>query len=143
MIRRFAGLSRFVLTASMVAACAAQPTPAAPPTVTTAPTLVPADSDSPAAGICGPMEGDTATFVVSLDVPSPRCAQVHPSQRLEIVNATSAAVVVTFAGRDLRVEAGASYPIDEAFGTYLAPGVHFIYVTQGTGNLPELWLLPE
>jgi hypothetical protein len=89
------------------------------------------------------MEGEAATFVVSLDVPSPRCAQVHPSQRLEIINATAESVVVTFAGRELPVEAGGSFRIDEAFGSYLAPGVHFIYVTQGTGNLPELWLLPE
>jgi hypothetical protein len=113
------------------------------PTSTTPPTLIPADSDSPAAGICGAMEGETVTFAISLDVPSPRCAQVRPSQRLEIVNTTDAPVVVTFAGRELPIEARGSFRIDEAFGSYLAPGVHFIYVTQGTGNLPELWLLPE
>lgn len=147
MIRRVTGIPLFVLAVLLAAACAglpaAAPAPTAPEAATAAPTLIPADSDSPAAGICGAMEGETATFVVSLDVPSPRCAQVYSSQRLEIVNATPAAIVVTFAGRDLPIEAGASFRIEEAFGSYLAPGVHFIFVTQGTGNLPELWLLPS
>jgi hypothetical protein len=64
-------------------------------------------------------------------------------QRLEIANPTAAGVVVTFAGRDIPVEAGGVFRIDDPFGSYLAPGVHFMYVTQGTGNLPEFWLLPE
>jgi len=132
-----------LLAASLSGACATTPTPTVQPTATTAPTLIPPDSDSPAAGICGLMEGDWVRFTVSLDVPSPRCAQVRPGQRLEIANSTGDPVVVTFAGRDHPIQSGASLRIDEPFGSYLASGVHFIYVTEGTGNLPELWLLPE
>jgi hypothetical protein len=113
------------------------------PAATVAPTLIPADSDSPAAGICGAMDGDWVTFTVSLDVPSPRCMQVHPVQRIEIANPTADPVVVTFAGQEIGVEPGASQRIDSPFGSYLAPGVHSLYVTQGIGNLPEFWLLPE
>lgn len=134
----------FVLIGAILAlACAAVSAPTATPTATPPSTLIPADADSPAAGICGLMEGEWVTFTVSLDVPSPRCAQLRPSQRLEISNPTPAAVVVTFAGQDFSIEAGNNVRIDEPLGSYLAPGVHDIYVTQGSGNLPELWLLPE
>jgi hypothetical protein len=132
-----------LLAAAFFAACAPAPTPTALPTPTIAPTLIPADSDTPAAGICGPMDGDWVTFTVSLDVPSPRCIQVHPGQRLEVANPTADLVVITFAGQEIAVEAGASQRIDSPFGSYLAPGVHSLYVTQGSGNLPEFWLLPE
>lgn len=132
-----------LLPAAFVAACAPAPTPTGPPAATIAPTLIPADSDSPAAGICGTMDGDWVTFMVSLDVPSPRCMQVHPGQRIEIANPTADPVVVTFAGQQIAIEAGASQRIDAPFGSYLAPGVHSLYVTHGTGSLPEFWLLPE
>jgi hypothetical protein len=132
-----------LLPAAFVAACAPAPTPTGLPPATIAPTLIPADSDSPAAGICGTMDGDWVTFTVFLDVPSPRCIQVHPGQRMEIANPTAGPIVVTFAGREMAIEAGASQRIDSPFGSFLAPGVHSLYVTQGSGNLPEFWLLPE
>ena len=133
-----------ILSAALLAvACAVQPALPATPAATTAPTLIPPDADTPAAGICAETDSEWVTFTVSLEVPDPRCWQVRPSQRLEIANPTAAAVVVTFAGRDIPTDAGATARIDEPFGSYLAPGVHFIYVTQGAGNLPEFWLLPE
>ena len=133
-----------ILSAALLAvACAVQPALPATPSATTAPTLIPPDADTPAAGICAETDSEWVTFTVSLEVPDPRCWQVRPSQRLEIANPTAAAVVVTFAGRDIPTDAGATARIDEPFGAYLAPGVHFIYVAEGSGNLPELWLLPE
>lgn len=148
MKRRAAGPLLFVLASWLAGACAPRPapTPTMIPTesATSAPTLIPPDADTPAAGICGEAGSEWATFVVSLEgPPDPRCWQVRPHQRLEIVNPTGNPVVITFAGRELPIEAGASHRIDEAFGSYLAPGVHFIFVTQGSGNLPEFWLLPE
>ena len=133
-----------ILSAALLAvACAVQPALPATPSATTAPTLIPPDADTPAAGICAETDSEWVTFTVSLEVPDPRCWQVRPSQRLEIANPTAAAVVVTFAGRDIPTDAGATARIDEPFGSYLAPGVHLIYVAEGSGNLPELWLLPE
>ncbi len=145
-------IALFSLPAWVVAACGPQPAPLATPTavppatptITTAPTLIPPDADTPAAGICAEAESEWVTFTVSLEgPPDPRCWQVRPSQRLEIANPTPDRVVVTFAGQDHSVEPGTTVRVDQAFGSYLAPGVHFMYVTQGAGNLPEFWLLPE
>lgn len=116
------------------------PTSPPPPTSTTAPILFPADSDTPAAGICATFESEVVSLEIVLDVPAPRCAIVTADQRLEVVNRTGAAIGVRFAGYEFQLQDGEAHLIDAPMGAYLAPGVHNIRVTDNAGNAPELWL---
>jgi len=112
-----------------------------PTEVTPAPTLFPPDSDTPAAGICAEYETDVVTIEIVVEgPPTPRCVVIAPSQRLEVINRTTAAVEARFAQNEFALQPDETYFIDRPFGAYLAPGVHNLRISGGVGNAPELWL---
>ncbi len=100
--------------------------------------LKPPDSDQPAAGICGPVSGDVVVVNISADEPSPRCVKVTSNQRLQVVNTTDGPVQVQLAHFNVQLQPSQALLFDAAFGSYLAPGVHWLRVTGGNG--PEIWL---
>lgn len=100
--------------------------------------LKPPDSDQPASGICDPAPGDVVTVNISADVSSPRCVKVAGHQRLQVVNTTDASVQVQLAQFNVQLQPGQAHFFDASFASYLAPGVHWLRVTSGSG--PEIWL---
>ena len=139
----------FLVVALAAAGCSSPPAsesilPAEGPPlteVTPAPTLFPPDSDTPAAGICAEYETDVITNEIVVEgPPSPRCVVITPSQRLEVINRTTAAVEARFAQNEFALQPDETYFIDRPFGVYLAPGVHNLRISGGVGNAPELWL---
>jgi hypothetical protein len=101
--------------------------------------LKPPDSDQPAAGICDPASGDVVTVNINADVPYPRCMKVLGNQRLQVVNATDATVQVQLAQFNVQLQPGQAQFFNASFGSYLAPGVHWLRTTGGSG--PEIWLI--
>ncbi len=101
--------------------------------------LKPPDSAQPAAGICDPTAGEVIAVSISTDVPSPRCVKVTGNQRLQVVNATAAAVQVQLAQFNVQLQPGQAQLFDAPSGSYLAPGVHWLRVIGG--NAPEIWLM--
>ena len=105
------------------------------------PTLKSADSDTPAAGICGRVEGGLVevTFGSGPDgLPlGGRCLQVTPKQQLRLVNATAGQVRFSFGAFEIDLAPGAAQLLDKAVGEYLAPGAHLL------PNAPEIWLVEE
>jgi DNA-binding CsgD family transcriptional regulator len=119
---------------------------------TTSPTasvsnLKPADSQSPAAGICARDPGNgQARIQFNVDVPAPRCQLVIATTYLHLVNNTEASVdfeLGSFSG-SLPPAGDAVSPLPA--GQFLAPGVHVIRSTAyggGSGTLVgsgEVWL---
>jgi hypothetical protein len=113
------------------------PVTSTPPVAAEA-TLVPPISNEPAAGICATAEGEWATAEILPDAPSPRCLKVTGQQRLKVVNRTNAAVRAQLGPFSVEVQPGAEGVLDRPFGAFLAPGVHQVIVTPGSG--PEVWL---
>jgi hypothetical protein len=95
-------------------------------------------SQSPAAGICGSMNGDLITVTIYPDIPNPRCVEARPEQRLKVVNQTSGPLHVAIGLFQADIEPDENYTFDKAVGEYLAPGVHLIQVSPCCS--PELWL---
>jgi len=115
------------------------------PTTTAAPTLEsseltavplkPADSDTPASGICASSDGDIVEATLTADgPPMPRCVKVTAAQRLKIINGTTAPVRIMLGHFDVEIPAGRQAVLDKPVGEYLAPGVHLMV------NGPEVWL---
>ncbi len=97
--------------------------------------LKPADSDTPASGICASSDGDIVQATLTTDgPPMPRCLKVTAAQRLKIINGTTAAVRISLGHFDVEIPAGGQAVLDEPVGEYLAPGVHLMV------NGPEVWL---
>jgi len=101
--------------------------------------LKPPDAEQPAAGICDPGGGDVVAVNISADVPSPRCVKVKGNQRLQVVNATDGPAQVQLAPFNVQLQPGQAQLFDASFGSYLAPGVHWLRTTGGNG--PEIWLI--
>ncbi len=110
----------------------------APVNIAVVANLKPPDNIQPASGICDPASGDIVSVNISADVPSPRCVKVAGHQRLQVVNATTTPVQVQLAQFNVPLQPGQAQLFDAAFGSYLAPGVHWLRVTAGNG--PEIWL---
>lgn len=103
--------------------------------------LYPADAATPASGVCGQVSGTRVIITANLDLPSPTCAQVSPSQSLTVTNGTTQTINVTFASYQFSVAPGASHNISASFGSYLKPGVHFLkFGNLYTGSNAEVWL---
>ena len=105
------------------------------------PALFPPESDTPAAGICEQASGNPVELVLTLDVPSPRCMQLHPGQTLALANRTGTALLARLAWYEIPLEPEETVLLDVPVGSFLAPGVHHLDL-QGSGNSPEIWLLP-
>jgi len=98
----------------------------------------PADSDTPAAGICSdPPIGQVATFTFGLDTPHPRCGKVLPRQRLRLVNDRPETTTFSFLGERFRLVPGSSITLSPLLGDIWEPGVHRL----GLSNGPEIWLV--
>jgi len=100
--------------------------------------LVPADADSPAAGICGSIQDDPVTIILGLDssgMPlAGRCISISPIQRIKFVNQSGSPLNFQFEGFNINAAVGGEIVLDQPVGEYLANGVHFI------PNGPELWV---
>jgi hypothetical protein len=105
--------------------------------------LVAPGSDTPAAGTCGSAGGSVVEVVLNPDIPSPRCVRVTAAQRLRLRNSTGESVTVTFAGSSTTLASGQTHLYDQAFGDYLAPGVHRVSVSFYGDSGPEIWLQPN
>ncbi len=107
--------------------------------------LIPADSRTPAAGICAMPTGPFAIVEVNPDAAAPRCQFVRPGQRLRVVNTSDrfgqpgTPVTVTFAEFAPRVlQIGESTTFARRFGNYLATGVHSVRISPYSGA--DIWL---
>ena len=116
-------------------------TTATPVTPAPSPQLAPAESEFPAASTCN-SQPDVVTFDLVPGVPSPRCAQATQGQHLHFDNHTGQTVVITFATSTITITDGQPADLEEAVGTYLAPGVHVAHVDYYGGNGPEIWVQP-
>lgn len=125
--------------------------PATPPSPQAAPAPIPApapkpkapaESQTPASGFCpGPETSPTITMTIGEATPRPRCQKVTAIQSLVVHNATGKTITVELAGRSFSLAPDQYNNIDEAFGSYLEPGVHTIKTSAyAGGNGPELWL---
>jgi hypothetical protein len=106
-------------------------------------TLWPADSEAPAAGVCGgPPAGGVVHFDINVDVPAPRCSVVRPDQALELTNKTGEAIGIQLADVYESLIPGATTTLFTAsFGSYLALGVHVVHVSYYHGSGPEIWIV--
>ena len=95
-------------------------------------------AQSPAAGLCGEFDQDTATIVINPDIPDPRCAKVHPHQKLKVINMRGESIQVRIGPFEAQIPDGSSHLFDLPFGEYLAPGVHQLIVSPCCG--PEILL---
>jgi hypothetical protein len=109
--------------------------------------LAPPDTTAFPAKGCGPDSAPTVTVTINPDTPIPFCAIVHDSQRLRVVNATNAfnqpgkTITIDFAGLPERVlSRGQSTTYEQPFGSYLAPGEHFLRVSNYPGSGIVIWL---
>ena len=100
--------------------------------------LKPADSDTPAAGICNNTMGDPVTVALGIDssgLPlAGRCLIIAPSQRIKLVNQSGNSINVNFAGYQIDLSVGGEVLLDTPAGQYLGLGVHFLPMG------PELWV---
>ena len=98
-------------------------------------TLIPADSQTPASGICtGPSTDQIVVVTFGIDnVAEPRCVKVTANQKLEIVNNENKTIQGSIGQYSINVAPGQNQVIDAVFGSYLATGVHDIVGA-------EIWL---
>ncbi len=112
-------------------------TPDAPP-ATLAAGLKPADSDTPAAGICAQAAGELQRIELGAGpdgLPlAGRCWVLPQAVRLQLVNGTDAPLVFNFARYHVDLSPRAEMLLDSPVGEYLAPGVHFL------PHGPEIWV---
>jgi hypothetical protein len=100
--------------------------------------LKPADSDTPAAGICSEMQGDPVNVILGIDssgLPKAgRCVAVNPYQRIKLINQSNGPFNIKFAEYFINLSVGDEMLLDKPVGEYLALGVHFLPMG------PELWV---
>jgi hypothetical protein len=101
-------------------------------------TLKPADSDTPAAGICADSQYDPVSIVLGSGPDGMplggRCIVVNTSQRILLINQAGSQVNFQFAGFNVDLPAGGEMLLDKPAGDYLATGVH--HLPMG----PEVWV---
>lgn len=101
-------------------------------------TLKPADSDTPAAGICGEAPYDPVSILLGSGpdgLPlAGRCIVVNTTQRIRLINQTGSQVNMQFAGFNIDLPAGGEMLLDKPIGDYLALGVHLLPMG------PEVWV---
>ena len=112
-----------------------------PDTATPSPSssgLKPADSDTPAAGICGEAQGDPVSIILGIGpdgIPlAGRCIKITPAQRIKLVNQSANLINMNLAGYQINLAVGGEMLLDKPVGQYLATGVHFLPMG------PELWV---
>lgn len=118
------------------------PTAASTQTTLPVPTLKPPDTEELVSPICASVDTTEVTIRVNADMPSPRCVNVQPNQYLRITNHVSETVRVRLAGFDQQIAPNESASFVMPLGQYLAPGIHFVWMSRYGGNAVELWLTP-
>jgi hypothetical protein len=102
----------------------------------------PAESDTPAAGICADYEQPVVNVVISAEMmPDPRCIKVTPRQVLNLVNKAGVEVPLKLGFYELLLQPGEELLLNVPVGKYLAPGVHQLELGVA-GSAPEIWLVP-
>jgi hypothetical protein len=100
--------------------------------------LKPADSDTPAAGICGAARDDITRIELGAGpdgLPlAGRCLVFTRRQRILLVNGTDAQLTFDFARYHVDLPAGGDMLLDSPVGEFLALGVHFL------PHGPEIWV---
>ena len=90
--------------------------------------LKPADSQTPASGICaGPSTDSVVTVTFGLDnIAEARCTKVTSNQKLELINNSNQLIKGNVGQYQINIPPNQSQTIDVIFGSYLLPGVHNI-----------------
>jgi len=102
--------------------------------------LKPAESETPAAGIC--MEPQDEYVAIELGVDKSgmplagRCIVLLPTQRIKLINRSNEHIVTQFANYHIDLPVGAEILLDNPVDEYLAHGVHYLQMA------PALWLKP-
>lgn len=100
--------------------------------------LKPADSDTPAAGICADSQYDPVSIVLGSGPDGMplggRCIVVNSTQRILLINQTGSQVSFQFAGFNIDLPTGGEMLLDKPAGDYLATGVHHLLMA------PEVWV---
>lgn len=100
--------------------------------------LKPADSDTPAAGICGEPQGDPVPIVLGIGpdgIPlAGRCISITPAQRIKLINQSNGPFNILFGEFHIDLPVGSEMLLDKPVGQYLALGVHFLPIG------PVLWV---
>jgi photosystem II stability/assembly factor-like uncharacterized protein len=109
--------------------------------------IAPVDSTLQPARPCYPESAPVVTITINPDTPEPDCVIVTNTQRLRVVNATNAfdqpgtAITINFAGLPPRtLERGEFTTYQMPFGTYLAPGQHYMQSSKYPGSNIVIWL---
>ncbi len=109
------------------------------PTVTATLEKRPADSDSPASGICLQGEGDVVDVLLgtgSDGLPlTGRCIQITTDQRIKLVNQSGQDYTLSFGPFDKVIPSGDELLLDLPAGDYLESGVHLL--PEG----PSIWVV--
>lgn len=100
--------------------------------------LKPADSDTPAAGICGEPQENPLNILLGKD-PSGlplagRCIALNTTQRIKLINRSNGPIGIKLAEYNFKLASGEEILLDRPVGEYLAVGVHFLPMG------PELWV---
>ena len=112
-----------LFTGEVIASDAAEATPELPPYRAT-----PA-AQSPAAGICGYLDGDIVTITIYPDIPDPRCVEVRAEQKLRVINRRAELLHVAIGTFEADIPPDGEHIFDLPVGEYLLPGVHVILVS--------------
>ena len=101
--------------------------------------LKPADSETPASGICSDAAGDPVNIILGIDPASGmplggRCVAIRPTQRVKYINQSSETAHLFLGQYHIELPMGSESLVDRPVGEYLALGVHFMPMG------PELWV---
>jgi hypothetical protein len=97
-------------------------------------TLATPIADSPAAGICGEMQGEIVTMMINPDMPDPRCLKVQGSQRLRVINQRGEPLEIVLAGATATLQPGEEITFEHRFDELMLPGVHALRVSPCCGG---------
>jgi hypothetical protein len=102
--------------------------------------LDPADSPTPAAGVCPPWDGPVVNVTMdSVDlVPNPRCVYVGNGQRVSVTNGMPKTITATLGRLTITVPPRQTRAFSAAVGEYLAQGDHRL--TLAPYSAGEVWV---
>ena len=76
---------------------------------------------------------------VNVDTSNPRCIKVFAYQKLQVVNNTDQAIIVSIGDMSMAILPKEEYNFDINFGLFLSPGVHRVSVSNFKNF--EIWQL--
>ena len=103
--------------------------------------LKPADSETPAAGICMEVQGDPVLIILGFGsdgIPlAGRCLKISPEQRIQLINHSTVPISTELGEFKINLAVNSALLLDNPVGQYLGTGVHFLSMG------PELWVNDE